>query len=305
MAIVDAKRNGAEAFWCLGDVVGYGPDPFRCWQELAEFRQVPKSAWVAGNHDWGLLGRLESTWFSQSIDGLNSNPVLVGDFVKHAWDVILQHRRDLEYKTALMEWFRALPILASPAPGVYLAHGILDADALDAIGTYARVPELAERSLDSIRTMLTSLAATDQVWLAGLPRSSESGWAAPKLMLVGHTHRACAWQPRNGDHDGSRWIDDTAEIADGTKWFADLEHRPVFANPGSVGFPRDGQANLATYLLVDWEEQRVGLRLRRVPYDPTDTVNAMKAAGTSEVIYRRLAACIPAEAQNETLGGRQ
>ncbi len=296
MALLDARRNGAEVIWCLGDVVGYGPDPLRCWQELAKFRRVPMSAWVAGNHDWGLLGRLEATWFLQFVDGLDGNHVLIGDFGEHAWDVIVQHREVLEQQTALLTWFKQLPILASPVSGVYLAHGILDADTLDAIGTYAYWPELAEQSLNSVQAMLPSLAEADQAGLAGLPRLAEAGWAAPKLMLVGHTHKACVWQPRNGDHDGSRWADFTAEIAGGTKWFDDLERRPVFANPGSVGFPRDGQANLATYLLVDWEEQRVGLRLRRVPYDPTDTVKAMKAAGTNEVIYRRIEACIQVKA---------
>lgn len=295
VALLDAKRNGAEAIWCLGDVVGYGPEPFRCWQQLAEFCLVPMSAWVAGNHDWGLLGHLESTWFSQSIDHSNSNHILVGDFGKHAWDVILQHRQALEHKTALMTWFQALPVLASPAPGVYLTHGILDPDTLDAIGTYAHVPELAVQSLDSIRSMLSSLADPDQAWLADLPRLSQSGWSAPRLMLVGHTHKACAWQPRNGDQDGSRWIDFTAKLAEGPLWLDSLGYRPVFANPGSVGFPRDGRANLATYMLVDWEEHRVGLWLRRLPYNPSVTVKAMQSLGTSAVIYRSLAECIQAE----------
>lgn len=296
VALSDARSQGVKAIWCLGDVVGYGPDPFRCWQELATFRQVPMSAWVAGNHDWGLVGRLESTWFSKYVDGFEPNHILIGDFGKHAWDVILQHREVLDHQTALMNWFKALPVLASPVPGVYLAHGILAPNSLDTIGTYAHWPELAAQSLEAVQALLSGLAGEDRTWLAGLPRLAEAGWASPKLMLVGHTHKVCAWQPRNGERDGSRWADFTAEIAEDTKWFTDLEHRPVFANPGSVGFPRDGQADLATYLLVDWEDQRVGLQLRRVPYDSTETVEAMKAAGTSEVIYRRLKACIQAKA---------
>jgi predicted phosphodiesterase len=41
--------------WCLGDVVGYGPDPNACVELL---RSLPYRC-VAGNHDWATLGRLD------------------------------------------------------------------------------------------------------------------------------------------------------------------------------------------------------------------------------------------------------
>lgn len=303
MVLLDAKRNGVEAIWCLGDIVGRGPQPYRCWQELAEFRQVQMSGWIAGNHDWGLLGRLESMWFVHSLDGQNSRQVLAGDFGRQAWDVILQHRQVLEHKTALRRWFENLPLLASPLAGVYLAHGIMDLDPMLMIGTYAWVPDWAEKSLITLRSVWPALSNMEDPHLASLPRLAEAGWAVPKLMLVGHTHVVCAWQPRNGDHDGSRWTDFSPQLDAGRVWFEDLEHRPIFANPGSVGFPVDCRADLATYLLLDWEEQRIGLWLRRVPYDPTETVKAMKAAGTSDMIFRRLEAAIQSKGLSEIRGG--
>jgi predicted phosphodiesterase len=41
--------------WCLGDVVGYGPDPNGCVELL---RSLPHLS-IAGNHDWATLGKLD------------------------------------------------------------------------------------------------------------------------------------------------------------------------------------------------------------------------------------------------------
>ncbi len=41
--------------WCLGDVVGYGPDPNDCVNLL---KSLPHLC-IAGNHDWATLGKLD------------------------------------------------------------------------------------------------------------------------------------------------------------------------------------------------------------------------------------------------------
>ncbi len=46
--------------WCLGDVVGYGPDPNECIELL---RTLPHLC-LAGNHDWAALGRLDVRTFN-------------------------------------------------------------------------------------------------------------------------------------------------------------------------------------------------------------------------------------------------
>jgi diadenosine tetraphosphatase ApaH/serine/threonine PP2A family protein phosphatase len=53
-------RGGAEHIWCLGDIVGYGPDPNECVNLL---RQYPHSC-IAGNHDWGTLGQVDLSYFN-------------------------------------------------------------------------------------------------------------------------------------------------------------------------------------------------------------------------------------------------
>lgn len=53
-------QGGVEEIWCLGDVVGYGPDPGRCIELLRQHKHVS----VAGNHDLGATGKLELTNFN-------------------------------------------------------------------------------------------------------------------------------------------------------------------------------------------------------------------------------------------------
>jgi diadenosine tetraphosphatase ApaH/serine/threonine PP2A family protein phosphatase len=53
--------GGVAEFWCLGDIVGYGPDPHQCLELLRQHNHVC----VAGNHDWAAIGKLDTTNFNQ------------------------------------------------------------------------------------------------------------------------------------------------------------------------------------------------------------------------------------------------
>jgi predicted phosphodiesterase len=48
--LADAERQGAQAVYCLGDVVGYGPNPRECLDLALGFRLT-----LLGNHDQGAL----------------------------------------------------------------------------------------------------------------------------------------------------------------------------------------------------------------------------------------------------------
>jgi len=54
------RRGGVEEVWCLGDVVGYGPDPCQCIELLRQYNHVC----VAGNHDWAAIGKLDTSKFN-------------------------------------------------------------------------------------------------------------------------------------------------------------------------------------------------------------------------------------------------
>ena len=53
-------RGGVDELWCLGDIVGYGPEPSAC---LALLRQYPHIC-VAGNHDWAAVGKIDIADFN-------------------------------------------------------------------------------------------------------------------------------------------------------------------------------------------------------------------------------------------------
>lgn len=48
--------------WCLGDVVGYGPDPNEC---VALLRQQPGLRCIMGNHDAALMGYIDIHTFNE------------------------------------------------------------------------------------------------------------------------------------------------------------------------------------------------------------------------------------------------
>jgi len=49
-----AKEQEYGRVWCLGDIVGYGPDPNEC---ITEVRNM-EALCIAGNHDWAALDRI-------------------------------------------------------------------------------------------------------------------------------------------------------------------------------------------------------------------------------------------------------
>jgi predicted phosphodiesterase len=55
-----ADAGSFDFIWCLGDLVGYGPDPNECVARLREYDHFS----LAGNHDWAALGKLDIRSFN-------------------------------------------------------------------------------------------------------------------------------------------------------------------------------------------------------------------------------------------------
>jgi predicted phosphodiesterase len=75
-----ADAGSFEATWCLGDLVGYGPDPNECVERIAA---LPNLQCVMGNHDAAALRRIEIdafnpearaalTWTQQRLSAANA-----------------------------------------------------------------------------------------------------------------------------------------------------------------------------------------------------------------------------------------
>jgi len=56
-----AAAGNVDAYWCLGDIVGYGPDPNEC---IARVRDLPNLICVRGNHDAATLGKVDQQTFN-------------------------------------------------------------------------------------------------------------------------------------------------------------------------------------------------------------------------------------------------
>jgi diadenosine tetraphosphatase ApaH/serine/threonine PP2A family protein phosphatase len=53
-------KGDVDEIWCLGDIVGYGPDPREC----IELVKKTCSICVAGNHDLAAIGKLDLSYFN-------------------------------------------------------------------------------------------------------------------------------------------------------------------------------------------------------------------------------------------------
>ena len=55
-----ADAGQFDKIWCLGDVIGYGPQPNECIERLKSLPHIC----VAGNHDWAAIGKLDISNFN-------------------------------------------------------------------------------------------------------------------------------------------------------------------------------------------------------------------------------------------------
>ena len=55
------KKDRIQSFLCLGDIVGYGPNPNECVQKISGLKKVQATG---GSHDYASVGMKEMTWFN-------------------------------------------------------------------------------------------------------------------------------------------------------------------------------------------------------------------------------------------------
>jgi len=116
-AVLDNAAGKWDEIWCLGDLVGYGPNPNECVELLRRQDYIS----LSGNHDWATLGKLDLNDFNDEarsivlwtqneitpetctfLDTLPAKRV-VGDFTlahgspRHpVWEYVIQHDTAVE-----------------------------------------------------------------------------------------------------------------------------------------------------------------------------------------------------------------
>ncbi len=108
--------------WCLGDVVGYGPEPNECINRLREFDLTC----VAGNHDLGVTGKA-GLW----------------DFTQDAREMIFWTRHNLT--SSNRDWLEALP---DTMLNIRNEISIVHASPRDPLWEYIVDPGVARSNLD-------------------------------------------------------------------------------------------------------------------------------------------------------------
>jgi len=58
--LTEIDKQNVDSIVCLGDIVGYGPNPNECVDKVREVAEVS----LAGNHDYAPLGKLDLSYFN-------------------------------------------------------------------------------------------------------------------------------------------------------------------------------------------------------------------------------------------------
>jgi predicted phosphodiesterase len=258
--VADAETMGVHRFWCLGDVLGYGPHPVKALEFLGN--KVQKSGWVIGNHDAALVGLL----------GLKQ-------WRKHAAEALALNREALAARPGLMRWCKSSftnrrrgPIVRDYKDGRYvLVHGSL----LDPLSHYTFPWDTAYKIPKNLETLRDRYLSSD---------------GHPVSLCHGHTHIPALYT-KNSHAFEEGFV--SHAIASGGPM--NLGEALNIINPGSVGQPRDGDQR-AAYCILDTRRRTV--EYRRVGYDYLKTVEDLTGPVRYPVEVQRILreALVPSEA---------
>jgi predicted phosphodiesterase len=230
LAQVPLSPSGqVDAVWCLGDIVGYGPNPNEC---VARVKSLPNLVCLMGNHDKAVLDET-------SIEVFNADA-----------RAALYWTRSVA-TTETLAFLRALPEVAQVG-AFTLVHG----SPRQPIWEYILDRGVAQEVLTTLQT---------------------------PYCLVGHTHVPVIYGVSNSD---SACFVEAPDYVRPRKLQAKVHDEHLILNPGSVGQPRDNNANAAYALLDteagDWEYCRVF-------YNVELTQNRMRNVGLPSRLVSRLA----------------
>ncbi len=256
------QRASIDGLWCLGDIVGYGPEPRQCVQRVRDVTQFC----VAGNHDWAAIGKLDLEEFTE----------VAANSAK--WTAAQLSALDRIY-------LRGLPEVTGFGEFT-LTHG----SPLNPIWEYLTSPLAATPNFAAFETPFCLVGHTHVPTIFLLPDDVRPLPAPPKVLLSEATRTLFA----PGDSDLMPFPDMGAmsgglgtlceHLTPAPGLWLMPEHRRAIINPGSVGQPRDGDPR-ASYIIYD---SGLGFEFRRVEYDVATTQRKMTEQGLSSRMAARL-----------------
>jgi len=259
----DIEQRSPDRILCLGDIVGYGPDPEVSVDMIMDHADVT----LKGNHDWALI---------HGPIGFNK---LAADIIHITKDMLKPQespglsgiRKISEICRQFLDGLKSEPkCLSSQKTNKTRWHFI----------------ENLKESYEENDVLFVHGSPVDPIFDYVFPDKVQYLWQpgnveeifkkTKRLLFVGHTHIPCV-------------IDDRLHC-----WYPS-DDEPVFTidpdkkyliNTGSVGQPRDGDSR-ASYALFD--EQKNTVTWRRVPYNIDETAAGIeKLCGKDNWCARRL-----------------
>ena len=212
--LAEVLSETPDEIWCLGDVVGYGPDPNRCCEAVERHANLC----LAGNHDLAVIGSL-------TVEDFNGDAAVA---VRWTQTVLAEDaRRFLE------------PLVpAATRNGAALFHG----SPIDPVWDYVLSEEVARASMEMVRAPLVMVGHSHVALSIAYDGEALSGGLAHGGQEV--DLRASRWllnpgsvgQPRGGDPRAA-WL--MLDLAAGRASFRRTEYpiERTQAEIRSVGLP--------------------------------------------------------------------
>ena len=289
---IHADEQKVDQFWCLGDIVGYGPEPITSL--LFVKKNIEAGNWVMGNHDAMLadlilpqddpllkkgqdhsveidtkagIRRVRGTFLSvEDWEATNAHPI-------HALEL---NRKDLDGHPEATKFWRSSFVPERMHP-VYKNLGgceytLVHASQKNFIGRYLYAWQ-HEIYLPAEFSMLNKQFQENKT---------------TQIQLVGHTHvatlvHASPVDEPVGEDDGIDFRIESIPLEVGRTY--ELAKELSLINPGSVGQPRDKDLR-ASYAIMDTDAQTIVFW--RAEYEYRETARRLLAKGYPEGLARRL-----------------
>ncbi len=261
------QDTAVDQVWCLGDIVGYGPEPGVCVQRVRARCDIC----IAGNHDWAAIGKLD-----------------LQDFSEAAAQSTLWTREHLSVDERV--YLKSLPEVTRIG-NFTLAHGSPG----NPIWEYLIGPAEAAPNFAAFDTLFCVVGHTHLPTIFLQPASVHAVTEPSYAQVLQSRVRLAMADPdgpsRSALESIAPDISASPQLAQCERlapapglWMLPPGYRAII-NPGSVGQPRDGDPR-ASYVMYDSE---LGFEFRRVPYDIGATQRKIRESGLSPRLAARLA----------------
>ena len=248
-ANIDKQKRRVDEYFCLGDVIGYGSEPVKVIELLAE--RIPPENVVTGNHEDLYVGLDDFSFNASAMMAMHYEKYQIStsskaiDYLKQVTNSPLDLvRREVKNTNFILSH-------NGPGKNYDMYHYPWMDDVL--------LPNLMKRFQD---TNIINDVGKKRFWNSN----------RKNIFLIGHSHIPMVFcENLHNGHEKSLVLEKTYEFKDKSR---DFEN--IVINPGSVGYSRDGDTR-ASYVIIDL--QRKVIELHRVSYDIEQNLKSVVAMG--------------------------